>query len=132
MPFYLLIFTLIFAPLAYGSTGPAAMALVQAFCWLGLVWISVEVALGKRTFYRPPGLLPLALFGLFMLLQMIPLPPGLLSLISPATAERYSETVWLLQPGAWMPLTVNLQRTLEAFFFFTACLAFYLCLTMKL
>ncbi len=126
MPFYFLIFLLIFAPLAYGTTGPIAMTIVQTVVLSALLWVVVEAVLGRRKLYRPPGLLPLSLLGTLMLLQLLPLPPGLLSLISPVTAQRYAETTWLLRPDAWMPLSFNVQRTLTAFFYFFTCLGFYL------
>ena len=117
MPFYLLIFVLIFAPLAYGTTGPIAMMIVQAVVLFGLLWVSIEALRKRRKFYRPPGLLPLGLLGGFMALQTIPVPPGWLEVISPATFQRYEMTVWLLQPDAWMPLSVNLERTVSALFY---------------
>ena len=95
MPTYFLIFLLIFAPLAYGTTGPVAMTIVQAVVLFSLLWVAVEALRGKRKFYRPPGLLPLGLLGGFMALQAIPLPPGLLEIVSPAAFQRYTETVWL-------------------------------------
>ncbi|GAG56979.1 unnamed protein product, partial [marine sediment metagenome] len=125
MPFYLLIFILIFAPLAYGTTGPIAMTIVQSLVLSALLWVVVEAFLGRRKLYRPPCLLPLGLLGGLMLLQAVPLPPGLLKLISPVTWLRYTDTVWQLQPDVWMPLTVNLQRTLEALLTFVTCCAFY-------
>ncbi len=132
MPFYLLIFTLIFAPLAYGTTRPLAMTIVQAVILFALLWVCVDAALKRRKFYRPPGLLPLGLLGGLMLLQMIPLPAGLLQVISPVTWQRYMDTVWLLQPDLWMPLSFTLQRTVTAFCYFFVCVAFYILATQCL
>ncbi|WP_432822914.1 O-antigen ligase family protein [Trichloromonas sp.] len=125
MPFYLLIFILVFAPLSYGASGPVALTVFQALCLLGLLWVLIEGALGKRRLVRPPGLLPLGLLGALMLLQVIPLPPSLLKLLSPTAWQRYADTVWLLLPETWMPLSLNRGLTLEAFWYFSACLAIY-------
>lgn len=125
MPFYILISVLIFAPLAYGTTGPISMMLVQTVVFVGLLWVVIEAVLDRRKLYRPPGVLPLSLFGGLMLLQMIPLPSGLLKIISPTTWQHYTDTIWQLQPDIWMPLSFNPQRTLTAFFYFSTCLALY-------
>ena len=44
MPFYLFIFVLVFAPLAYGTTGPIATMIVQASVLTGLLWVLMEAA----------------------------------------------------------------------------------------
>ncbi len=132
MPFYFLIFILIFAPLAYGTTGPVAMMIVQAVVFCGLLWVVVEALRGRGKFYRPPGLLPLGLLGVFMALQAIPLPAGLLEIVSPAAYQRYTETVWLLQPDVWMPVSVSLERTLASLFFYLTCVGLYLLATQCL
>jgi len=126
MPLYFLIFVLIFAPLAYGTTGPIAMLIVQAVVLLGLLSVSIEALRKRRKFYRPPGLLPLGLLAGFMALQAVPLPPGLLEVISPVTFQRYERTVWLLQAEVWMPLSVSVERTVSALFSYLTCVGFYL------
>ncbi len=132
MPFYLLILLLIYAPIAYGSVGPISIMVVQAFILFGLLWVCVETMLGKRKFYRPPGLLPLCCLAGFMVLQLIPLPPDLLAIISPVTWQRYSETIWLLRPDLWMPLSMSVERSVSTLFFYLSYVGFYLFATQCL
>lgn len=57
--------------------------------------------------WRPPGYA--ALVGWFVLLSMqcVPLPPALLSSLSPGGYQLYSQTVWGLRPDTWMPLALT-------------------------
>ena len=57
--------------------------------------------------WRPPGFAALVGWFVLLLMQCIPLPPVILSLLSPGSYHLYSETVWVLRPDAWMPLALT-------------------------
>ena len=126
MPFYLLLALLIFAPLAYGTIHTWSLTIFQ-FCaliigsfWLFLGWRK------ERKLFKVPGLLPLLLFCLYILLQLIPLPPSWVQLFSSAAAELYQDSVWLTNPDTWMPLSLYPRATLIHFFrFFSYALIFF-------
>lgn len=103
---------LILAPLAYGTVGMWARLSIQGAVFALLLCWAIAALRGRRKVYRVPGGWPLlALCGL-MLLQLVPLPPGVLQLLAPTAAGHYAEGVWLLAPGSWQPLSVNLRATL--------------------
>jgi tetratricopeptide (TPR) repeat protein len=57
--------------------------------------------------WRPPGYAALVGWFVLLLIQCVPLPPGILSLLSPGGYSLYSETVWVLRPDAWMPIALT-------------------------
>ncbi len=56
--------------------------------------------------WRPPGYAALVGWFFLLLIQCVPLPPAILSFMSPGGYQLYSETVWILRPDAWMPLAL--------------------------
>ncbi|ORJ55865.1 O-antigen ligase family protein [Geothermobacter hydrogeniphilus] len=118
---------LIIAPLAYGTTGSWAQLLVQgAVFGLLLVW-ALAVARGRRRAYRVPGTRLLLLLGIFLLLQCLPLPPAMLKILSPTAWRHYSEGVWLVSPGSWLPLSINPRASLlEIFQLFSGIAVYFL------
>jgi tetratricopeptide (TPR) repeat protein len=77
---------------------PAVMAVPVCFMLAGVLYYDGD------GLYRPPGFAALAgWFGL-LLFQIMPLPPAVLSFFSPGAYNLYSETVWVVQPGSWLPL----------------------------
>jgi len=79
-----------------------------------------------KTFFTPPGILPLLFLAALPLVQLIPLPPIVLLTILPETARLYGESIWLVMPGVWMPVSVYPQATLNAFFAVSLGVAVYL------
>ncbi|PNU21222.1 hypothetical protein C2E25_02675 [Geothermobacter hydrogeniphilus] len=118
---------LIIAPLAYGTTGSWAQLWVQgAVFGLLLVW-ALAVARGRRRAYRVPGTRLLLALGIFLLLQCLPLSPGMLKILSPVTWWHYSEGVWLSAPGSWLPLSINPRASLlEIFQLFSGMAVYFL------
>jgi len=110
------------APLPSGATGPWPKAVLEVAC-LFLLFLTLRTK--QNEFVRPPGWLPLLILLGFCLLQLLPLPPALLAGLSPASWERYRETIWLVDPGAWLPLSLHPQKTLESFFRLASYGAFY-------
>jgi tetratricopeptide (TPR) repeat protein len=74
---------------------------------------------GRRTGHlppSPPGLMPLTLWACFLILQLVPLPPSILRIVAPETWNVYRESVWLIRPEAFMPISVRPKTTLLEFF----------------
>jgi O-antigen ligase len=97
-------FLLIFAPFAFGGVEMWAQGSIQIVC--GVVFVAWAWGRGRRGSdpddFRPmaagrrsraPIWIPIGGFVLLVLFQLIPMPGGLLSLISPTTSELYSQTV---------------------------------------
>jgi tetratricopeptide (TPR) repeat protein len=95
-----LVLILAFAPLAFGAVHQPAYALLETIQYtlliLWMVRIRLEGAKPARTAIAKSDLvgiaLPAALFALLLGLQVLPLPPALMRLISPATYRLYSES----------------------------------------
>src|SRR5688572_14060299 len=102
---YGLILLLIWTPLAFGSVHAWAYALleVHAFllvaAWMGQRLIAqlqpTRTMQGPSAFVWTPLVLPLMLFGTLLLFQLLPLTSGVLTWLSPATADLYH----LFRPG---------------------------------
>jgi len=100
-----ILFLIIFTPLAFGAVHPWAFSLMEVVIFLlVVVWMS-RLLVGTRE-QKENGMktrrddrrlvgrmfLPLALFIAFILLQLLPLPPALLHVLSPSTYELYTRT----------------------------------------
>lgn len=111
--FSLLLLLLIWTPFAFGSVHAISYSMLElhAFFLVGLGM--VQVLLRRRAgpgFVWTPMAIPLGLFLALLAGQLLPLPPGILRLLSPATEELYRLFVpdW---PNTWMPLSLNQYAT---------------------
>jgi O-antigen ligase/tetratricopeptide (TPR) repeat protein len=128
--FWIYLFVLIFAPLAFASAELWSICTVEI-----LTGVSALLLFCSRYFYKErlvsvPGSTPLFLMLLFMLLQLVPLPASVVQLLSPATYNAY-EPVLSLTGARWIPLTVNQHATLQEFLRIGAYSLFYI-LTVQL
>lgn len=122
-PARILFLVLLFGmPLWIGATSSLAKLFLVAGCFLLLLLVILK----HQKLYRPPGLMPFALFCFWLFLQLIPLPPDLLRLLMPGYIERLEQGLWLLDPGVWHSLSLYPAATLDELFRFSAYLAFYL------
>ncbi|HFQ79970.1 MAG TPA: hypothetical protein ENK33_01185, partial [Desulfobacterales bacterium] len=125
------IFLLVFAPLAFGTTGLWALTITES----GAVAALLVYLLGRRqrdaVFYRTPGLVPLILFLCYILAQLLPLPAGLIKFISPATWQLYHAAFGPLSLPGGISISIDKKATIAAFFRFSAYAAFYV-LTIQL
>ncbi|OQX19014.1 MAG: hypothetical protein BWK76_05855 [Desulfobulbaceae bacterium A2] len=123
----LLLTVLVFTPLAFGTSEVWSMTVAQTLIFSAalLHLVALLPGTGAPVVYRVPGMAPLLLLTCFMLFQLLPLPPFLLTWISPSTARIYAESVWLLAPGKWLPLTLYYANTLSELFRFSACVTLY-------
>jgi hypothetical protein len=120
----LYLFSALFAPLAFGAVEPWSIAVVEG----GLFTACVLLHLGHRAaavkILRPPGAVPLLLFLLVPLVQLLPLPQALLGFLSPATLKIYLAT-GLAEGGRFLPLSLNTKATLGEFLRYASCAAAY-------
>ncbi len=118
----LLLLLLIGMPLWVAATSHLARMVLAVGCYLLLLLVLRQ---GSKV-YRPPGLLPFALFCGWLLVQAVPLPPFLLELLIPVYIPQLKQGLWELSPGVWHSLSLFPAATLGEFFRFSAYLAFYL------
>ncbi len=124
--YYLLLFLLIFSPLAFGTVDTLPQMLTQAASFGGLFLYSLAHLLpGNKRACRPPGLIPLCLLLGFLLLQTIPLPMGILEVLSPAAYKIRAGMSGIAPLDAWAPLTINSRATFTQIFHYTSFLACY-------
>jgi O-antigen ligase/Flp pilus assembly protein TadD len=130
--FSIVVFLLIFAPLAFGTVEPWSFAMMEFLSFLAfLLFLISKRRNGELFLYDIPGLLPLVLFLVYILLQIVPLPSDVLKIVSPVTHKIYTETIWAADPNSWESLSVNKRATLLEFFRFASYAAFYI-LTIQL
>jgi len=124
--FNLLIGLILFAPLAFGTVETWSYAVLQVgLLALFLFWFFDHgIRPGERTnsvLYgtQVPGLLPLLLLLAFSLLQILPLPPAAIKILSPFSFEARSKALSLIAQGpdqasasGWMPLSLYPAATL--------------------
>ncbi len=124
--YYLLLFLLIFSPLAFGTVDTLPRMLTQAASFGGLFLYSLSHLLpGSPKVCRPPGLVPLLLLLGFLLLQIIPLPLEILKILSPAAYKIRIGMPGITPLDAWAPLTINSRVTFTRIFSYTSFMACY-------
>ncbi len=111
----LYLFVLLFAPLAFGTVELWSLSVVEILIGGAAVILSLSIYFYRKNFYSIPGLVPLLLLLLFILLQLIPLPVELVRFISPSTYNAYAP-VLSVSGGEFIPLTINQKATLQEFF----------------
>ncbi len=131
LPWSLFLSTLIFAPLAFASVETWSITVMEIGVSLAILCHFVLTRYHKQPFYKVPGMLPLLLLLLYMLVQLIPLPPGLVKIIAPAVHQAYAPILELQTDTQWIPLTVNQKASLLEFLRISAYSLFYI-LTVQL
>ena len=130
--FWIFIFLLIFSPLAFGTVEPWSLAVMESLCLSALVIFLIGKRREKDRFlYEVPGQLPLSLLLGYVFLQLVPLPPGVLKIVSPGAYALYRDTAWAAGPAAWCSITISKKATLSEFFRLGSYAAFYV-LTVQL
>jgi O-antigen ligase/tetratricopeptide (TPR) repeat protein len=131
LSFFLFIFTLVFAPLAFGSVETWSIAIVESLIFLTALTYFFRIFRPGESILQTPGILPLSLLLLWMFLQLIPLPPELVKLIAPAIHQTYAPILELNGNNHWIPLTVNQKSSLLEWIRITSYAVFYI-LTVQL
>jgi O-antigen ligase/predicted Zn-dependent protease len=105
-----ILFLILFTPFAFGSVHPWAYSIMEALLfllvvvWMVKLWAARNQATAGGEASGPsrlaPWALPLGLFVLFVLLQLLPLPPLILRILSPHTHQLYTQSLpgWPIQP----------------------------------
>ncbi len=89
-----LIFLLIFTPLAFGTVQGWSITIMEIVTLLmATAWFLKMIHQGELKFTRTPLNIPLLLFALFILFQLLPLSPGVLNYLSPNTYKLYQNTL---------------------------------------
>lgn len=112
LPYILFIFTLFFAPLAFGSVETWSIALVEISIFFTTLVYLLATRHKSHPFLKVPGLIPLFLLLIFMWGQLIPLPPLLVKLIAPGVYQTYAPILNIQETTLWIPLTINQKSTL--------------------
>lgn len=113
--FFLFCLTLITAPLAFGTVEIWSVLLVEVLIFLAaLIYYSGRLR-GQGVCLKVPGISPLLLLLAWIVVQLIPLPPALLKLLSPGAYRIYADTVWLVAPQKWLPISIHLEATFDEF-----------------
>lgn len=121
---YIFLFTLIFAPLAFGSVELWSQATNTVLICLAVLAVFWEAQKKESNWYTVPALFPLILLLGYMLFQLLPLPPFLLKLLSPQGFTVYSVTT-SAGDSTWHPLTLSPKATLKEFFRFATYVLCY-------
>ncbi len=130
--FILFIFILIFSPLAFGSVESWSIAIMEVFSISAFCLLLLKKLVRKELFiYEVPGIVPLIFLLSYILMQLIPLPAGIIKIISPETYNLYRETIFIDKPAAWLSISINKKATLVEFLRMASYTVFYV-LTVQL
>lgn len=98
--------TVLLSALALGGAPEAALFPIAGLCWLCFaLWCAGAALKDRRARWHLALLLPLGVAAL-ALLQLIPLPPALLALLSPAAAELREFSLVPLGLEGWRPVSL--------------------------
>lgn len=128
---WIFIFILIFSPLAFGTVEQWSLTIMEVLSIGALLGLIVTALRKKSPLYEVPGILPLTLFGIYYVIQLIPLPAEVVKLVSPETYRLYTGTIGQFQPLTWISLSLYKKATLHELFRFAAYASFYV-LTIQL
>ncbi|MBI5885680.1 MAG: O-antigen ligase family protein [Deltaproteobacteria bacterium] len=106
-------FLLIFTPLAFGTVQPWSVAVMEAAAFIVFgAWLIRMSVLKRAEFYITPVLFFMLMLAVVAVIQITPMPPGLLSVISPSSARIYSA---FSNEGAsaWRAISIAPQSTLD-------------------
>jgi O-antigen ligase/Tfp pilus assembly protein PilF len=115
----LFFFVIIFSPLAFGTVEPWSYAVMEISVVSGFFLYFIHIYKTSTELYRVPGIIPLGLFLLYILIQIIPLPPQVIKLISPASYE-------IQETALKMTISIHPRATLLEFFRYSTYVIFYL------
>ena len=117
---------LVFSPLAFGSVDLWSRTIMEGLSFLALFLFFIDLTINKRQVYHVPGIVPLLLFLIYILLQFFPLPGFLVRIVSPETYSLSNDTIGLLEPVNGMSLSINQKESLSEFFRYAAYASFYI------
>ena len=122
----ILLFVLIFSPLAFGTVEPWSYAIMESLSIAALFLFFLKISSkNEPVFYNVPGLIPLLCLLAYVLFQLVPLPSSVVALISPVRYQIQKETIGAFEQINWISLTINRKATLMEFFRIAAYTVFY-------
>ncbi|MEJ2697008.1 MAG: O-antigen ligase family protein [Candidatus Sulfobium sp.] len=121
----ILVFLLIFSPLAFGTVEQWSLTVMESASVLALCLIFFRSVLTGKPLREVPGTVPLLLFLSYAIVQIIPLPPPVLKLLSPGAWSLYRETAWTGGHAGWGSISICRKATVSEFFRFTSYAAAY-------
>jgi O-antigen ligase/tetratricopeptide (TPR) repeat protein len=127
----LFIFVLVFSPMAFGTVEPWSLAVMETASLVALSMYLHGTAKSGAALYRIPGIVPLLLLLAYLCLQLVPLPAGVIRLISPQTYSLYGTSAPAVGQAGWRPLSINARATVMELFRLASYAAFYI-LTVQL
>jgi O-antigen ligase/Tfp pilus assembly protein PilF len=124
--FRLFIFVLIFSPLAFGTVEPWSLTIMETLCCLSFFFLLLGKLHSKEMFfYETPGIIPLLCLLILIAVQLVPLPAGIVRIISPETYNIYRGTISRIEPMPWLSLAINKKAALSEFFRIASYVIFY-------
>ncbi|MEN8210678.1 MAG: O-antigen ligase family protein [Thermodesulfobacteriota bacterium] len=127
----LFFFSIIFAPLAFGTTETWSYAVMEICVSLSLLSFFIYIFKHNKELYHVPGLIPLLLFLLYILFQLVPLPLSVIEFLSPQASEIYQGNNFLAGVNSWACLSLNPKATLSEFMRYSTYVLFFI-LTVQL
>ena len=121
--------TLVLAPFLFGVFYPWVFGPFHAAAWatgLFTLWRGARLRASGGDQSPLPAGPALCAFAGFVLGQLVPLPPGLLHLLSPGTYEFHSRQMLLPPLKAWKPVTVSPADTAFGLVYFVGMAMLYL------
>lgn len=123
---FLFIFILLFSPLAFGTVELWSQSIMEISILLCLLlFILKNIKQNNFAFYEVPGITPLILISIYILFQLVPLPPSLLKIISTETYRIYQNTLFTTELNSWVSISINKKQTLLEFLRISSYTAFY-------
>lgn len=127
----LFVAVLIFSPLAFGTVETWSLAVMEFLALLSLFVFFARTAKKENpSLHEIPGIIPLMLFLLFLIFQVVPLPALILRIIAPANHAAYRDISFNGEP-VWVSLSIHRKATVVEFFRYAAYAATYI-LTVQL
>jgi O-antigen ligase/tetratricopeptide (TPR) repeat protein len=104
---------------------------MESLSFVALCLCLIRGIKNNETLIAVPGILPLILLLLYIVIQLIPFPPGLLKVLSPCAYSIHHNASVLSGETAWMTLSINPGATLAELFRWATYVGFYV-LTVQL
>lgn len=125
LPVYLFFFVLVFSPLAFGTVEPWSYAVMEISVAAAFFLFLRHTLKNDIPLCEVHGLVFLGLFLLFIALQVLPLPAGLVRALSPSAHEIQQYAAFARGGDSWMTLSVHPYQTILEFLRYSTYAAFY-------
>ncbi len=80
----------------------------------------------QKRLIMPPGVVPLLLLLVWIGLQLVPLPPEIVKVLSPVAYEMFQDTLLVVQPASWLCLSLDRLATIDELYRLSSYALFYL------